>query len=94
MLCDAVMKSVGKGGFGWPDFPARLAGGTFIAAMLLGVVVSLQTSVALENWLGVFNIVALGLLALIWIHRAPALQDLIALAPNRNFSTSRLAAAR
>jgi uncharacterized membrane protein len=81
MLSDAVLKISRKGGLGWPDFPTRLAGGTFIAAMLLGVAVSLETSTTLENWLGIFSIVALGLLALIWMRSAPALQDLSALAP-------------
>lgn len=82
MLSDVALKLFRKEGFvGWPEFPARLAGGTFVAAMVLSTQIAIISSDPLVTWLGVCSIAALGLLALIWMSRAPALQDLSAIAP-------------
>ena len=81
MLAEMALKLRGKDGQAWPDFPVRLAGGTFIAAMALSALMPLEVSGALEGWIGIGSVVALGLLALIWMSRAPALEDLSALAP-------------
>lgn len=81
MLTDALMRFRRKEGLEWPEFPTRLAGGTFIAAMILSALMPLAESDLLVGWLGIASVTALGILALIWMARAPALQDLSALAP-------------
>ncbi|WP_439143030.1 DUF2339 domain-containing protein [Planktotalea sp.] len=81
MVSSVVLKTLGKGSFNWPDFPTRLAAGTFIAAMVLSFLAPLEAGQSLEGWLGIWSVFALGCLALVWMWRAKALQDLSALAP-------------
>ncbi|MGB7319599.1 MAG: DUF2339 domain-containing protein, partial [Planktotalea sp.] len=81
MLSDVVLKLRNKADRSWPDFPARLAGGTFIAAIALSALMPLETRLLLESWLAIASLTALGLLALVWMARACALQDLSIVAP-------------
>jgi uncharacterized membrane protein len=81
MMSDGVAKLLRKGSGNWPDFPTRLAAGTYIAALALSAMMPLEVGLSLESWLGILSVFGLGLLALIWMWRAPALQDLSVLAP-------------
>ncbi len=81
MLTDVVLNLRREESVGWPDFPTRLAAGTFITATALAAIMPFETRLALEGWLAIACIAALGVMALIWMARAPALEDLSALAP-------------
>ncbi len=78
MLSDSLAKLRKKDGMDWPDFPTRLAGATFVAALLFSSIIAWDANGSLESWLGIWSVFILGLLALIWMSHAPALEDLSA----------------
>ncbi|MEP5155386.1 DUF2339 domain-containing protein [Planktotalea sp.] len=80
-LSDLLLNLHKKGQAHWPDFPTRLASGTFVAALAFSAVLALDTTGSVEGWASIATLVLLGLLALIWMERAPALEDMSALAP-------------
>ncbi len=63
----------------WPEFPTRLASGSFGAAVLVAVLVSLNATSAGEVWLALITLTALSGMALIWFMHAPALRDIAVL---------------
>ncbi len=81
MVSDIALKLLGKGARAWPEFPTRLAAGTFVAALALSTLIAIETQGVLEGWLALWSIFALGLLVLIWMRKAEAVQDLSLLAP-------------
>jgi len=66
-------------GAAWPEFPARLAGAVILAASLLILHTTLETSDQSLFWVAVLTLTALTMALIVWARNAPALADLIAL---------------
>jgi len=60
----------------WPEFPTRLAAGTFVAAAITALLVAFADAGQGEVWLAVAALSALFLAATLWFRGAVALDDL------------------
>lgn len=65
----------------WPEFPARIATGGFMAAVIAAVLVSIDASSAGEAWLSILALAILLGMAVVWFRHAPALRDMVVLPP-------------
>ncbi|MDH5798061.1 MAG: DUF2339 domain-containing protein, partial [Paracoccaceae bacterium] len=59
-----------------PEFPTRIASGSFLAATVAVLAVILKDGGSAEIWLAIFALAVLFAAAVIWLWRAPALDDL------------------
>ncbi len=65
-----------RGATGWPEFPARVAAGAFVAACAVVGFVTLKDTGPVEAWACVLALSALYLAAVVWMRGAPGLTDL------------------
>ena len=65
----------------WPEFPTRLATGTFAAAVIVALLVAEKDGGVAEVWAAIGLLAALFVLATLWFERAPALTDTALLPP-------------
>ncbi len=69
----------GKAGVVWPEFPTRVAAGSFAGASAIATLVALDHAGVAEVWLAIFSLCFLYMMAALWCRGAEALADLAVL---------------